>query len=79
MLEKSELQAGPSSFWLTSLGDDEYDEMAVHGSTMGSAFHYPSPPTSIASSTSIHPLKPKCSTFEGKIIKFSVVLKQHIF
>jgi hypothetical protein len=73
ILGESELQAGPSSFWLISLGGDEYDEMAVDGSTMGSAFQYPSPPNSIAPSSSIHPsihpLKPKCSTFEGKIIQ----------
>jgi len=78
-LEESELQAGSSSFRLTSQGGDEYREMAVDGSTMGSAFQYPSPPNSVRASTSILPLKPICSTFEGKIIKITVVLKQHIF
>jgi hypothetical protein len=78
-LEESELQAGPSSFWLTSQGCDEYKEMAVDGSSMGSAFQYPSPPNSVSISTSILPLKPKLSTFVGKIIKITLVLKQHIF
>jgi hypothetical protein len=78
-LEESELQAGPSSFWLTSQGGDEYREMAVDGSSMDSAFQYPSPPNSVSTSTSILPLKPKHSTCEGKIIKITVVLKQHIF
>jgi len=78
-LEESELQAGPSSFWLTSQGGDEYKEMAVDGSTMGSAFQYPSPPNSVRTSTSILPLKPKHSAFKGKVIKITIVLKQHIF
>jgi hypothetical protein len=78
-LEESELQAGPSSSWLTSQGGDEYKLMAVDDSTMGSAFQYPSPPNSVSTSTSILPLKPKHSTFEGKIMKITVVLKQHIF
>jgi hypothetical protein len=78
-LEESELQAGPSSSWLTSQGGDEYKEMAVDGSTMGSAFQYPSPPNSVRTSTSILPLKPKRSAFKGKIIKITIVLKQHIF
>jgi hypothetical protein len=79
ILEESELQVGPSSFWLTSQRGDEYKEMTIDGSTMGSAFQYPSPPNSVKTSSSILPLKPKHSAFEGKIIKTTVVLKQHIF
>jgi len=78
-LEEPECQAGSSSFWLTSQGGDEYKEMAVDGSTMGSAFQYPSLPNSVRTFTSILPLKPECFTFEGKITKITFVLKQHIF
>ena len=79
ILEESELQAGPSSFWLVSQGGDEYKKMSVDGSTMGSPFQYPSPPNSVRTSTSTLALRPKHSAFEGKIIKITVVLKQHIF
>jgi hypothetical protein len=53
--------------------------MAVDDPTMGSPLQYPSPPNSVATSTSIHPMKLKPSTFEDKIIKITVMLKQHIF
>jgi len=78
-LEESELQAGSSRFWLNSQGGDEYKEMAVDGSTMGSAFQYPSPTNSVTASISILPLEPKHSNFDDKIINITVVSKQHIF
>lgn len=59
------------------LGGDENEEMAIGDPTMGSALQYP-PPNSVASSTSIHPMKLKPTTFEDKIMKVTVMLTQRI-